>query len=67
MYTIAKNNNRPSFKKFKTYSAAEIIAAGGTTAFGKLTGFDYKKLYNLEGEPISDEDLEIALKDLERK
>jgi hypothetical protein len=67
MYTIAKNNNRPSFKKFKTYSAAEIIAAGGTTAFGKLTGFDYKKLYDLGGEPISDEDLKVALKDLERK
>lgn len=41
--------NRPFFKKFKTYSTAEIIAAGETTAFGKLTGFDPKKLYHLKG------------------
>jgi hypothetical protein len=67
MYTIAKKNRQPLFKKFKTYSAAEIIAAGGSTAFGKLTGFDYKKLYNLGGEPLTDEDLQAALKDLERK
>ena len=67
MYTISKKNSSPIFKKFKTYSAAEIIAAGGTTAFGKLTGFDYKKLYNIDGEAISDVDLRIALKDLERK
>jgi hypothetical protein len=57
----------PLFKKFKTYSAAEIIAAGGTTAFGELTGFDPKKLYHLTGEPLTDEQLEAALKDLERK
>lgn len=67
MYTITKDNSRPSFKKFKTYSAAEIIAAGGTTAFGKLTKFDPKKLYNLGGEPLTDEDVEAALKDLERR
>ncbi len=64
---VAAKMNRPFFKKFKTYSAAEIIAAGGTTAFGKLTGFDPKKLYHLEGEPLTDEDLQNALKDLERK
>jgi hypothetical protein len=67
MYTVAKKNKQPFFKKFKTYSAAEIIAAGGATAFGKLTGFDYRKLYNLGGEPLTDEDLQAALKDLERK
>jgi hypothetical protein len=55
------------FKKFKTYSAAEIIAAGGATEFAKLTGHDPKKLYHLGGEHINDEDLINALKDLERK
>lgn len=67
MYTIAKNNNRPSFKKFKTYSAAEIIAAGGTAAFARLTGHDPKRLYKIGGDPITEEDLQAALKDLERK
>ncbi|WP_020606091.1 hypothetical protein [Spirosoma spitsbergense] len=57
----------PLFKKFKTYSAAEIIAAGGATEFAKLTGHDPKKLYHLEGEPISQEEFEAALKELERK
>ncbi len=50
------------FKKFKTYSAEEILAAGGTTAFSKLTGYDPKKLYHLEGTPLSDEDFEKATK-----
>ena len=59
--------DRPFFKKFKSYSAAEIIAAGGSTAFARLTGHDPKKLYHLGGEPLSDEDLQKALKDLERK
>ena len=67
MYTVAKKNKQPLFKKFKTYSAAEIIAAGGTTAFARLTGHDPKRLYNLGGEPLTEEDLQAALKDLERK
>lgn len=67
MNTVVKKTKHHFFKKFKTYSAAEIIAAGGTTAFGKLTGFDPKKLYNLGGKPLTDEDVEVALKDLERK
>lgn len=68
METISKGKSTfRFFKKFKTYSAAEIIAAGGTTEFGKITGFDPKKLYHLGGEPLSDEDVEVALKDLERK
>ena len=50
------------FKKFKTYTAEEIIAAGGTTAFGKLTGFDIKKLYHLPGEPLTEEEYQKALK-----
>jgi hypothetical protein len=40
MKTKAKKESFKGFKKFKTYSAAEIIAEGGTTAFGKLTGFE---------------------------
>jgi hypothetical protein len=55
------------FKKFKTYSAAEIIAAGGATEFAKLTGHDPNRLYNIKGEHINDEDLMNALKDFERK
>lgn len=50
------------FKKFKSYSAEEIIAAGGTTAFGNLTGFDAKKLYHLPGEPLTEEEYQKALK-----
>lgn len=46
----------------KTYSAEEILRAGGTTAFAKLTGYDPKKLYHLKGEPLSDEEFEKALK-----
>lgn len=61
------DDQRPFFKKLKTYSAEEIIAAGGATAFGKLTGFDASKLYNLGGEPITDEELEDGLNDLKRK
>ena len=61
------NNERPLFKKFKTYSAAEIIAAGGTTAFGKITNFDPKKLYYLEGEAITEKELQKALKQLAHK
>ena len=66
MRAIIKNE-RPLFKKFKSYSAAEIIAAGGTTEFAKLTGHDPKRLYHLGGEHINDKDLRNALKDLERK
>lgn len=67
MYTISKDTNRPLFKKVKTYSAAEIIAAGGTSAFARLTGHDSKRLYKIKGEPITEDDLKAALKDLERK
>lgn len=50
------------FKKFKTYGVEEVLAAGGTTAFGNLTGYDPKKLYHLEGKPLSEEDYNKALK-----
>jgi hypothetical protein len=66
MRAIIKNE-RPLFKKFKSYSAAEIIAAGGATEFGKLTKFDPKKLYHLGGEAITEEELQEALKSLAHK
>ena len=67
MKTLEAYNERIFFKKFKTYSASEVIAAGGTTAFARLTGHDPKRLYHLGGERITEEDLKNALKDLERK
>ena len=67
MKSIEKHNEHTFFKKFKTYSASEVIAAGGTTAFARLKGHDPKRLYHLGGEHITDEDLKNALKDLERK
>ena len=57
---------RPFFRKIKTYTAEEIIAAGGTTEFGKLTGYDPKKLYHLGGEPITEEEYQKALKMLRK-
>ncbi|MFM9837908.1 MAG: hypothetical protein ACKVOQ_06565 [Cyclobacteriaceae bacterium] len=50
------------FPKFKSYTAEEILAAGGTTAFAKLTGYDPKRLYRLKGKPLSDEDYRKAIK-----
>jgi hypothetical protein len=32
------------FPKFKSYDPEDILAAGGATAFGKLKGYDPKKL-----------------------
>jgi hypothetical protein len=52
------------FKKFKTYTAEEILAAGGATAFSKLTGYDPKKLYHLQGKPLSDADYQKAINTL---
>lgn len=61
------STNKPYiFKKVKTYSAEEIIAAGGTTAFGKLTGYNYKKLYDIKGEPLTEEEFQKALKMLRK-
>ena len=57
-----KNEKPYFFKKFKTYDAEEILATGGTTAFGKLTNYDPKKLYHLKGKPLSEEDYQKALK-----
>ena len=50
------------FKKFKTYTAEEILAAGGTTAFSVQTDYDPKRFYHLKGAPLSNEDFEKASK-----
>ena len=62
-----RNSKKFVFKRFKTYSAAEIMAAGGSSAHARLTGHDPRKLYELKGEPISEEDFQAALEDLKRK
>ncbi len=68
MNKIKKTKMHPFFtKKHKVYSPEEVIAAGGSTAFGKLTNYDYEKFYHLGGEALTDEDLKAALKDLARK
>lgn len=54
------------FKKIKTYTAEEILAAGGTTAFAKQTGYNPKELYHLDGEPLPDEDYKKAIKMLRK-
>ena len=50
------------FKKFKTYSAEEILAAGGTEVFAKKIGHDPKKLHHLKGKPLSEKDFQKAIK-----
>lgn len=50
------------FKKIRTYTSEQILAAGGTTAFGKLTGYDPKKLYEIKGKPLTDKEFEKAIK-----
>ncbi|MCA4893743.1 MAG: hypothetical protein ING84_01935 [Cytophagales bacterium] len=50
------------FPKFKSYDPEDILAAGGATAFGKLKGYDPKKLYHLKGEPLSEDDYQKAIK-----
>lgn len=62
-----KTITKPYFLKLpKTYAAEEIIAAGGTTAFGKQTGYDPKKFYDIKGEGLSNEEIEQALKMLSK-
>lgn len=55
------------FLKNLSHTPAEIMAAGGTTQFARLTGHDAKRMYHLEGESLTDEELQKALKDLEYK
>jgi hypothetical protein len=54
------------FKKIKTYTAEEIIAAGGTTAFGKVTQYDRQSLEHLDGEPLTEEEYQQAIKQLSK-
>jgi hypothetical protein len=58
-------NNPIFFRKVKTYSAEEIIKAGGTTEFGKRTGYDAEKLKDIPvGEILTDKEYQEALKSL---
>ncbi|MEY4539768.1 MAG: hypothetical protein RLZZ306_1525 [Bacteroidota bacterium] len=53
------------FKKIKTYSAEEILKAGGTTEFGKKTGYNSEMLKNIPIESIlTEEEYQEALKKL---
>ncbi|MBO0929590.1 hypothetical protein [Fibrella aquatilis] len=54
------------FKKLKTYTAEEIIAAGGTTAFGKVTHYDREALNRLDGEPLTEEEYQQAIEQLSK-
>jgi hypothetical protein len=67
MKILEAHNEQIFFKKFKTYSASEVIAAGGSSEFARLTGHNPKKLYKLKGEYLSEEDFNNALIDLSRK
>ncbi|TAE24005.1 MAG: hypothetical protein EAZ91_21090 [Cytophagales bacterium] len=49
------------FKKIKMYSAEEIIAAGGTTSFGKITHYDSEKLLTIKGNSLTEEEYKQAL------
>jgi hypothetical protein len=67
MKILEEQNQHTFFKKFKTYSASEVIAAGGASEFARLRGHNPKRLYKLKGEHLSEEDFNNALIDLERK
>ena len=54
------------FKKIKTYSAEEIIAAGGTTAFGKVTQYERHLLEHLTGESLTEVDYQQAIAQLSK-
>lgn len=62
MQTEAKPDEKPYlFRQFKTYSVEEIIAAGGTTAFGRLSHYDPAKLLELKGESLTEDEYRQAL------
>jgi hypothetical protein len=53
------------FKKIKTYSAEEILKAGGTTEFGKKTGYNSEMLKKIPvGTTLTEKEYEEALKKL---
>ncbi len=59
----------PSFSNFKSYSVAEIMAAGGTTAFANKLGKHperlVEKLKNLPPDAfLTEEEFALALKTL---
>jgi hypothetical protein len=67
MQTQSPPKDKPYFfQKLKTYTAEEIIATGGTTAFGLVSNYDPQELYQLTGEPLSEEEYQRALKQVGR-
>ncbi len=55
-----ETKQRPSvFKKLKTYTAEEIIRAGGTTNFAILTSYDTKKMYKI-GQAVTEKGITEA-------
>lgn len=51
------------FKKNKTYSAEEILKAGGTTEFGKKTGYNSEMLKHIPiGSILTEKEYQKALK-----
>jgi hypothetical protein len=53
------------FKKIKTCSAEEILKAGGTTEFGKKTGYNSEMLKNIPiGSILTEQEYQDALKKL---
>ena len=64
-----RNDDQPSFLKFKSYSVDEILAAGGATAFAEKLGKNFhnaiEQLEKLPKDPfLTEEEFEEAMKTL---
>lgn len=65
-------NKKSTFRTHKSYSVKEILAAGGTTAFGKLKGQSNEKIVKALAsvppvEPFSEKEWEEAVRILAEK
>ncbi len=65
------STNEQSFKTLKSYSSEEVLAAGGTTAFGvKTNKNNYNLIAALESspiaEPFSKQEWDSLISDLEK-
>jgi len=66
---IQTNNEAYKFKTHKSYTVEEVLAAGGTTAFGIKTGKTAQNLIEAlenapEIDPFTDEEWEDLQKDM---
>jgi hypothetical protein len=66
---ISANNEPYKFKTHKSYTVEDVLAAGGTTAFGIKTGKTAQKLIEAlenapEIDPFTDEEWDDLQKDL---